>query len=60
MTFDPTRDPYDPTFIIAQNKALDIDVEPEEVVMLNNLPTADPHVAGQAWNNAGTVKISAG
>lgn len=29
------------------------------VVMLN-LPTADPHVVGQLWNSAGTLKISAG
>lgn len=24
------------------------------------LPTADPGVAGQLWNDAGTVKVSAG
>ena len=25
-----------------------------------NLPTSDPHIAGQPWNNAGVVNISAG
>ena len=24
------------------------------------LPTADPHVSGQLWNNAGVVKVSGG
>lgn len=24
------------------------------------LPTADPHVAGELWNDAGAVKVSAG
>lgn len=24
------------------------------------IPTADPHVAGALWNNAGTVTVSAG
>lgn len=24
------------------------------------LPTADPHVAGALWNDAGTIKASAG
>jgi hypothetical protein len=30
------------------------------VLMLPNLPTEDPHVANQLWNDAGTLKISAG
>jgi lysophospholipase L1-like esterase len=25
-----------------------------------SLPTADPHVSGQLWNNSGTLKVSAG
>lgn len=25
-----------------------------------SLPTADPHVAGQFWNNSGVVTVSAG
>jgi len=29
-------------------------------VSLPNLPTADPHVAGQVWNNAGVLTVSAG
>ncbi len=28
--------------------------------VIAGLPTADPHVVGALWNNAGTVKISAG
>lgn len=26
----------------------------------SNLPTADPHVAGQAWSNSGVITVSAG
>jgi len=29
-------------------------------VYLSDLPTADPHVAGQLWNNSGVVTQSAG
>ena len=29
-------------------------------VTLSGLPTADPAVAGQLWNNAGVVTVSAG
>ena len=29
-------------------------------VVFNNLPTVDPVNAGQLWNDAGTMKISAG
>jgi hypothetical protein len=29
-------------------------------VYMYNLPTADPHAAGQLWNSAGTLKVSAG
>jgi len=29
-------------------------------VYLSDLPTADPHVAGQIWNNSGVVTQSAG
>jgi len=29
-------------------------------VILPNLPTSDPVVAGQLWNDAGTLKVSAG
>ena len=29
-------------------------------VTLSGLPTSDPAVAGQLWNDAGTVKVSAG
>jgi len=30
------------------------------VVILNNLPTSDPAVVGQLWNNAGVLTVSAG
>lgn len=30
------------------------------VLVLAGIPTADPHVVGQVWNSAGTLKISAG
>lgn len=53
-------DATSPTFIIAQNAALDLIAAPAEDVRLNRLPTADPHVEGQAWNDVGTVKVSAG
>jgi hypothetical protein len=29
-------------------------------VIMSNLPTSDPSVAGQLWNDSGTLKISAG
>lgn len=31
-----------------------------ETIYANNLPTEDPLVAGQIWNDNGTLKISAG
>jgi hypothetical protein len=30
------------------------------VLVLAGLPTADPHVVGQVWNSAATLKVSAG
>lgn len=30
------------------------------VVILSNLPTADPTVAGQLWSNLGVLTVSAG
>ncbi len=32
----------------------------EAKVMMPNLPTADPHAAGELWNNSGVLTISAG
>ena len=29
-------------------------------VIMTGLPTSDPTVAGQLWNDAGTLKVSAG
>lgn len=40
--------------------ALTVDGTTNTVVILANLPTADPAVAGQLWNNAGTLTISVG
>lgn len=37
------------------------EVEIDQVaILLPNIPTSDPSVAGQLWNDSGTVKISAG
>jgi hypothetical protein len=30
------------------------------VIILSNLPTSDPSVAGQLWSNSGVVTVSAG
>ena len=30
------------------------------VVVLKNIPTSDPNVVGQLWNDSGTLKISLG
>ena len=30
------------------------------VVIISNLPTSDPSVAGQLWSNSGVVTVSAG
>jgi len=37
-----------------------IDLKTGPVVVLEGLPTADPHVVNQLWNSAGTLKVSAG
>ena len=29
-------------------------------VIISNLPTSNPNVAGQLWNNAGALSVSAG
>ena len=36
------------------------DLTASGTVILSGLPTADPVVAGQLWNDAGTLKVSAG
>ena len=36
------------------------DLTVADVVIFSGLPTADPVVAGQLWNDAGTLKVSAG
>ena len=36
------------------------DLSASGTVILSALPTSDPTVAGQLWNDAGTLKVSAG
>lgn len=36
------------------------DINTNLVVMINDLPTTDPQVAGQLWNDNGTLKVSSG
>ena len=36
------------------------DLTVADVVKFTGLPTSDPTVAGQLWNDAGTLKVSAG
>lgn len=36
------------------------DLTVSQVLLLTDLPTADPVVAGQVWNDAGTLKLSTG
>lgn len=35
-------------------------LETSQIVIFNNLPSSDPALAGQIWNDAGVLKISAG
>ena len=35
-------------------------MEVSAVVIFSNLPTSNPSVAGQLWNDSGTLKVSAG
>jgi hypothetical protein len=35
-------------------------VNDDGTILMPNLPTSDPHVIGSLWNDAGTLKISAG
>ena len=36
------------------------DLTASGTVIFSDLPTADPTVAGQLWNDTGTLKVSAG
>ena len=36
------------------------DLTASGVVIFSGLPTADPHVVGQLWSNAGVLTVSAG
>ena len=52
-----------PKWIYGFYKAVIYSDGPQELtgtLTLSGLPTADPVAAGQLWNDAGTVKISAG
>lgn len=35
-------------------------INPDGAILMPNLPTTDPLVANRLWNDAGTLKISAG
>lgn len=35
-------------------------VDPANKIIVENLPTSDPHVLNALWNDAGAIKISAG
>jgi hypothetical protein len=49
------QDPDDP-----QDAATKAYVDAKFTTLLSALPTSDPHVAGQLWNNAGALTVSAG
>lgn len=37
-----------------------VNIAASGTVIFSALPTADPHVAGQLWSNAGVLTVSAG
>lgn len=39
---------------------INVQFMPDGGIVMPNLPTADPLVAGELWNDAGTLKVSAG
>jgi hypothetical protein len=43
--------------IVRGNQSVELD---SPIIKLLQLPTADPHIDDQVWNDAGTLKISAG
>lgn len=58
----PTPDP-DPTFDSVTTGDLEVTGESNidgATIILANLPTADPEVVGQLWNNSGVLTVSAG
>jgi hypothetical protein len=46
--------------VLRTNNAERLRVRADGAIIVNNLPTEDPHTAGQLWNNAGVLSISAG
>jgi hypothetical protein len=46
--------------VLRTNNAERLRVRADGAIFVNNLPTEDPHTAGQLWNNAGVLNISAG
>jgi hypothetical protein len=46
--------------VLRTNNAERLRVRADGGIVLSNLPTEDPHVPGQIWNNAGVLSISAG
>ena len=47
--------------LVAQvNSILTTKADFKGIIIAENLPTSDPSVAGELWNDNGTVKVSAG
>lgn len=50
--------------LLRPNSATSVDVSRDSdgntVIILSDLPTSDPSIVGQLWNDSGTLKISAG
>jgi hypothetical protein len=46
--------------VLRTNNAERLRVRADGAIVISGLPTADPQVAGQLWNNAGVLSISAG
>ena len=47
------------TGVVTENISISHDGT-NSVVIIKDLPTSDPTVAGQLWNNLGVVNVSAG
>jgi hypothetical protein len=47
------------TGVVTENISISHDGS-NSIVIIKDLPTADPSVAGQLWSNAGVVTVSAG
>lgn len=57
LVYNATTDEYEPSTALTDVATTVTELAAGQGI---TLPTADPHVAGELWNNAGTVKVSAG